>query len=230
MRLANGLNHLAINTKDIKTQIKFFTEVVGGELCALYWMHGATKTFHGFVRFSDTCSFAFVQSPQTVSSNDEPGHAAADQPGAMQHVALNVDSEAELLAIRDRVRSTGHWIMGPIDHGFCKSIYMAAPEGIMLEFCTSDGRSIDEEAWIDPEVMRLAGITAEELEAFKHPKPFVSQGGRVAQPPLDTSKPVLKRPPGGKAAFSMSDQEVLEKLSETTPPVQPELKDTTRAA
>jgi catechol 2,3-dioxygenase-like lactoylglutathione lyase family enzyme len=28
MRLANGLNHLAINTKDIKAQIKFFTEVM----------------------------------------------------------------------------------------------------------------------------------------------------------------------------------------------------------
>src|SRR6516225_8888554 len=119
MGIANGLNHLAINTKDIKTQIKFFTEVVGAELCALYWMHGATKTFHGFLRFSDTCSFAFVQSPHTVNSKAEPGEAAVDEPGAMQHVALNVDTEPDLLAIRDRVRSTGHSIVGPIDHGFC---------------------------------------------------------------------------------------------------------------
>jgi catechol 2,3-dioxygenase-like lactoylglutathione lyase family enzyme len=224
MGIANGLNHLAINTKDIKAQIKFFTEVVGAELCALYWMHGASKTFHGFLRFSDTCSFAFVQSPQTVSSKAEPGEAAGDEPGAMQHVALNVDTEADLLAIRDRVRSTGHWIMGPIDHGFCKSIYMAAPEGITLEFCTSEGRAIDQEAWIDPEVVGLAGITSQELEAFKHPKPFVSRGGRVPQPLVDPSKPQFKRPPGGKAVFTMSDQEVLEKLSETTPPVQPKPK------
>jgi hypothetical protein len=191
-------------------------------------MHGASKTFHGFVRFSDTCSFAFVQSPQTVSSKIEPGESAVDQPGAMQHVALNVDTEADLLAIRDRVRSHGHWIMGPIDHGFCKSIYMAAPEGIMLEFCTSNGRAIDEEAWIDPEVMRLAGITSEELDAFKNPKPFVSQGGKTPQPSIDPSKPMLKHPPGGKAAFTMSDEEVLEKLSETTPPVHPKQK--TKAA
>jgi catechol 2,3-dioxygenase-like lactoylglutathione lyase family enzyme len=230
MRIANGLNHLAINTKDIKAQIKFFTEVVGGELCALYWMHGASKTFHGFVRFSDTCSFAFVQSPRTVNSEVEPSEAAVEEPGAMQHVALNVDSEADLLAIRDRVRSAGHWIMGPIDHGFCKSIYMAAPEGIMLEFCTSDGRAIDEEAWIDPEVMTLAGITAEELEGFKHPKPFISQGGKVPQPPIDPSKPILKHPPGGKAVFTMSDQEVLEKLSETKPPVQPTGRERVKAA
>src|SRR6516225_7898642 len=82
MGVANGVNHLAINTKDIKAQIKFFTEVVGAELCALYWMHGATKTFHGFLRFSDTCSFAFVQSPHTVNSKTEPGEAAVDEPGA----------------------------------------------------------------------------------------------------------------------------------------------------
>jgi catechol 2,3-dioxygenase-like lactoylglutathione lyase family enzyme len=229
MGIANGLNHLAINTKDIKAQIKFFTEVVGAELCALYWMHGANKTFHGFLRFSDTCSFAFVQSPQTVNSSAEPGEAAVAEPGAMQHVALNVDTEVDLLAIRDRVRSTGHCIVGPIDHGFCKSIYMAAPEGIMLEFCTSDGRRIDEEAWIDPEVMRLAGITREELEAFKHPASFVSQGGKVAQPPIDPSKPMLKVPIF-KAALTMSDQEVLEKLSETTPPVEPRRKNEVKAA
>ncbi len=229
MGIANGLNHLAINTKDIKAQIKFFTEVVGAELCALYWMHGANKTFHGFLRFSDTCSFAFVQSPQTVNSSAQPGEAAVDEPGAMQHVALNVDTEADLLAIRDRVRFTGHCIVGPIDHGFCKSIYMAAPEGILLEFCTSDGRRIDEEAWIDPEVMRLAGITREELEAFKHPASFASQGGKVARPPIDPSKPILKVPIF-KAALTMSDQEVLEKLSETTPPVEPRRKNEVKAA
>jgi hypothetical protein len=43
--------------------------------------------------------------------------------GVMQHLALDVDTEADLLVTRDRVRSHGHWVKGPIDHGFCKSIY-----------------------------------------------------------------------------------------------------------
>jgi hypothetical protein len=50
--------------------------------------------------------------------------AAPVAAGVMQHLGLNVDTEADLLAIRDRVRSHGHWVMGPIDHGFCKSIYL----------------------------------------------------------------------------------------------------------
>ena len=42
-------------------------------------------------------------------------------PGAMQHLALNVESEADLLAMRGHIRSRGVNVLGLIDHGFCKS-------------------------------------------------------------------------------------------------------------
>ena len=222
---ANGVHHLAICTKDIKKQIEFFTQTVGGELVALYWMHGVDNTFHGFVNFGKSCSIAFVQSPEIGEIQPQLGvsHPAwTGSPvaaGVMQHVALNVDSEADLLAIRDRVRSHGNWVMGPIDHGFCKSIYLAAPEGIKLEFSTSEGRPIDGEAWIDPEVVRLAGISLPDLERFKHPPEFESQGGTVPNPPVDMAHPPMKFPPGREKIYSMTDAEVLDRLSETTPPV-----------
>src|ERR1700732_2783034 len=63
MGLPNGVHHLAICTKDIKSQIEFYTQVVGMDLCALYWMHGDERTFHGFVRMGNS-SIAFVQSPE----------------------------------------------------------------------------------------------------------------------------------------------------------------------
>jgi catechol 2,3-dioxygenase-like lactoylglutathione lyase family enzyme len=222
---ANGVHHLAICTKDIKKQIEFFTQTVGGELVALYWMHGVDNTFHGFVNFGKGCSIAFVQSPEIgeiqpllgVSHPAWTGSPVAA--GVMQHVALNVDSEADLLAIRDRVRSHGNWVMGPIDHGFCKSIYLAAPEGIMLEFATSEGKPIDAEAWIDPEVVRLAGISLADLERFKHPPEFQSHGGTVPNPLVDMAHPPMKFPPGREKIYSMTDAEVLDRLSETTPPV-----------
>jgi hypothetical protein len=122
------------------------------------------------------------------------------------------------------VRSHGHWIMGPIDHGFCKSIYLAAPEGIMLEFATSEGNSIDAEAWIDPEVMQLAGINAEELRRYKKPPAFESKNGKVAQPAPDPGKPLMQFPAGRERIWTMSDEEVLRTMSETTPPVQPRNK------
>ena len=227
MGLPNGIHHLAICTKDIKKQIEFFTQVCGMELVALYWMHGVKNTFHGFVKLGDSSSIAFVQGPEVGEIQPIKGvsHAAwTGSPvaaGVMQHLALNVDTEAALLAIRDRVRSHGYWVMGPIDHGFCKSIYLAAPEGIMLEFSTSEGKPIDAEAWIDPEVVRLAGIRAEELQGYKTPPTFESQGGSVPQPAPEQSKLLMEFPPDKQGVLRMSDEEILAKLSETTPPVQP---------
>ena len=229
MGLPNGVHHLAICTKNMKEQIEFFTQVVGMELVALYWMHGVKNTYHGFVRLGDSSSIAFVQGPESGEIQPQTGVSHASwtaglvAPGAMQHLALNVDTEEDLLTMRDRVRSHGHWVMGPLDHGFCKSIYFAGPEGMMLEFSTSEGESIDAESWIDPEVVKLNGISLEELEQYKNPPAFESQGGSVQNPEVDLNDPPMQFPPGQEVIYSMSDKDVTEKMSETTPHVQPNL-------
>ena len=63
----NGIHHLAIATKDIKAQIEFFTDVLGAELVALYWMHGVDGAWHGFVKLHDTSYVAFVQTDEIAS-------------------------------------------------------------------------------------------------------------------------------------------------------------------
>lgn len=225
MGLPNGVHHLAICTKDIKQQIEFFTQVCGMELVALYWMHGVKNTFHGFLKLNDSSSIALVSSSeigeiQPIKGVSHPAWTASPvAAGVMQHLALNVDTEADLLTMRDRVREHGHWVMGPIDHGFCKSIYFGGPEGMMLEFSTSEGKSIDAEAWIDPEVVKLAGISAEDLKRYKAPAPYESKGGKVAQVPFEQSKIKMDFPPENRAVLKMSDEEVTRRLSETTPPV-----------
>ena len=227
MGLPNGVHHLAICTKDMKEQVEFFTQVVGMELVALYWMHGVKNTYHGFVKLGDSSSIAFVQGAESGEIQPQAGVSHASwtaglvAPGAMQHLALNVDTEEDLLTMRDRVRSHGHWVMGPLDHGFCKSIYFAGPEGMMLEFSTSEGEAIDAESWIDPEVVKLNGISLEELEKYKKPSAFESQGGSVQNPEVDLNNPPMQFPPGQEVVYSMSDEDVTAKLSETTPPVQP---------
>src|SRR5207237_1286863 len=71
---------------------------------------------------------------------------ASCAPGTMQHVAFNVDSDADLLAMRDRIRSRGIQVLGPLDHGLCKSIYFAGPENLSLEIASS-AEPIDARAW-----------------------------------------------------------------------------------
>ena len=63
MNKIEGLHHLAICTGDMKAQIDFFTDKLGMELQALYWMHGVENTFHAFLRLNDESSIAFVHNP-----------------------------------------------------------------------------------------------------------------------------------------------------------------------
>ena len=227
MGLPNGVHHLAVATKDIKAQIEYFTDVLGMELVALYWMHGVAGAWHGFLKLNDHCSIAFVQTPdiakipRTLGLTHAGSAAAPVSGGAMQHLALNVDTLDELLALRDRIRSRGITVFGPLDHGLCHSIYFAGLEDLALEIATSE-RGIDARAWIDPEVVALAGISAEELERYRKPPAFASSGGAVKQPPLDLAKPYPRGFPEAmyRALIALPDEEVTAKLSEPIPPVQ----------
>lgn len=222
----NGVHHFAMCTADIRAQIAFFTDVLGMELVALYWMHGVQGAWHGFLKLNDQCSIAFVQTPEVATIPIEIGVTHAGNPGApcaaggLQHIAFNVDTEEELLAMRDRIRSRGVHVLGHIDHGFCKSIYFAGPETLTLEVSTSEGQAIDPEAWIDPEVVALAGISAEELARFKSPAPYARPAQAVAQPSLDSNTPRLAYPPAIYATImARSDADTFARASETEPPV-----------
>ena len=221
----NALHHLAISTKDIKAQIEFFSDVLGAELVALFWMHGVPGGWHGFCRLNDRCSVAFVQLPANAEIESELGvtHAGTgagpSAPGTMQHVAFNVDSVDELVAMRDRIRSRGINVFGEIDHGMCHSIYFAGPEGLVLEVATSEA-AIDPNAWIDPEVVALAGISADELARYVHPEPYGGEGGTVGQPPVDMARPQLAYPkPILEKIMSVPDAELTSSRSYAEPPV-----------
>jgi catechol 2,3-dioxygenase-like lactoylglutathione lyase family enzyme len=226
MLRCNGVHHLAISTGDIKAQIAFFSDVLGMELVALYWMHGVEGAWHGFLKLADASYVAFVQTPAIGKIERELGVTHSGSPGApssggtMQHVAFNVDSVEELMAFRDRIRSRGLTVVGPIHHGLCDSIYFAGPEDLSLEIATSF-RAIDGREWIDPEVVALANISPEELARFRAPKPLSLTGGTRAQPALDKSKPWMRGwPPGVYEHFAaMPDAEFTEQMSETEPPV-----------
>ena len=226
MNKVDGLHHLAICTADMKSQIEFFTDKLGMELVALYWMHGVANTWHGFLRLNDESSIAFVCNPDIEKIPVRLGETHAGNPGAncspgtMQHVALRVKGDKELVAMRDRLRSKGVPVLGPLDHGMCKSIYFAGPENLSLELSFSD-EPIDARAWIDPEVVALAGISPRELERYKQSSDFEDQGGAVKQPAADGPGPHMTNYPAGayQAIISMPDEATLG-MVENKPPVE----------
>ena len=79
---------------------------------------------------------------------------------------------------------------------------------------------IDANAWIDPEVQALAGISDEELERFKSPAGFTGDGGAVAQPGADAPGPHMTNYPEGRYEMIIGlPDEVVWENSENEPPV-----------
>lgn len=226
MNKVEGLHHLAITTTNIKKQIEYFSDVLGMELVALYWMHGVENTLHGFMRLNDESAIAFVQAPEIRDIDVNIGTTHAGNPtgpcaaGTTQHIALAVKNGEELLAIRDRIRSKGVPVIGPVDHGFCASIYFAGHENLTLELSYSE-EPIDQEKWIDPKVVELCDISQEELAGYKVSADFESQGGALPQPGLESDGPHLTGFPEGvyEVMLGMSDAEVSAAMDETEPPV-----------
>ncbi len=220
----NGMHHIAICTADIKKQIEFFTDVLGARLVALYWMHGTEGAWHGFLELSASSTVAFVQHPDVQAKPRTPDLTHARTPGhftsagTMQHLALNVDTEQELLAMRDRIRSRGIVALGPVDHGMCKSVYFAGLEGLCLEISTSR-EAIDPAIWIDRDVAAKAGISSEELQRFVNPAAFEATDGPVKQAAYDPSKPHMDYPEDiYRMLLGMSDEDFVKAHDWSAPP------------
>lgn len=219
-----GVNHLALSTKDMKNQVKFWSEVLGCPLKALYWMHGVPDTFHGFIELNPDSYIAFVQHPKNSDEIElgktHAGNASGPSAiGTMQHVALHVDTFDELMTMRDRIRSHGVQVMGPLDHGFIQSIYFAGPEGLSLEIAT--GSDIPAENWIDPEVTDLCGMSLQEVDAYKNPVAHTPADEPVPQPDRTRWTDAIFLPEKyHDAVMRIPDQEAWDRFSETEPPVQ----------
>jgi len=219
-----GIHHLAFMASDIKKHIEFFSQVMGCPLVAIFDMHGVPGALHAFLRMNDHSYFSIVQMPAVAEIPIEVGktHAGSgglpSAAGTLQHLAFGVDSEADLLAMRDRIRSHGINVIGPIDHGMCKSIYFAGPDQTTLEVATSE-KAVDPAVWIDPAVLERAGISAEEAARYKAPAAYVGPSP-VPQPAYDPAKPHMVYPKEVYENLLRTPDEVLTKVaSYTAPPV-----------
>ena len=101
----------------------------------------------------------------------------------------------------------------------CSSIYFAGLEGLNLEIAWS-AVGIDENAWIDPEVVALAGISSEELKTFTRPAAYLNPGAPLPNPPIDPAKPHVKYPdPVYQLLMTTPDDVLIARMSESEPPV-----------
>ncbi|RIA37965.1 catechol 2,3-dioxygenase-like lactoylglutathione lyase family enzyme [Hephaestia caeni] len=129
-----GAHHVAYRCLDAEQTRWFYEDVLGLRLAAALVIAEAPGTgeqleyMHLFFELGDGKYIAFF---------DAPGNArpeVLDRKHSFDiHVALEVASEEELLAMQERIRGHGKTCFGPVEHEFVRSIYMYDPNGIQLE-------------------------------------------------------------------------------------------------
>ncbi len=220
-----GIHHIAIMTGDMKRQIEFFSDVLGAPLVAIFDMHGVPGGIHAFLKLDGGCYFSLVQLPETAETPITLGltHAGTgagnSAPGTMQHLAFYVEDEDRLIAMRDRIRTKGVNVIGPLNHGMCKSIYFAGPEHMTLEVACP-GMPVTADRWVDPSVLAKVGISPEEAQSYSNPDGFDGAGGSVKQPDFDPSKPHMAYPAENyKMMLSVPDEALAAMADHSEPPV-----------
>jgi catechol 2,3-dioxygenase-like lactoylglutathione lyase family enzyme len=220
----DGIHHVAIMSANMKEQLTFFTQVLGFPLVGLFEMHGVPGGKHAFLKMAEDSFFSVVELagideiPSTLGITHAGTGAGKCAAGTMQHLAFRAPDEAGLLALRDRIRSYGVPAIGPIGHGFCKSIYFAGPEGLTLEVSYAVSE-VDPAHWVDPKMLDECGISGEEAAAMMAPTPFVG-ASPVAQPGYDPAVPQMGYPPERlKLMLAVPDEVITAQGSYDQPPV-----------
>ena len=137
------LHHVAYRCKDAKETAEFYTKVLGLEYAMAVSEDRVPSTgeehpyMHIFFRMDDGSYVAFFELPESPAMGRD-----GNTPAWVQHLALRVDDEAALLRNKARIESHGVEVLGPVDHGICKSIYFFDPNGHRLEL-TVDCMSAD---------------------------------------------------------------------------------------
>lgn len=160
MKTLNNIHHAAYRCRDAEQTRWFYEEVLGLPLTValveerdfgLPEDNGEPRKFmHLFFELRDGNFIAFFDQPGACTEAD---FARADS--FDRHIAIEADSHEELLAWQARINSKGKSCLGPVDHGFCDSVYMYDPNGLQVEICAKK-----------PEYVAIMKAEADKVEAM----------------------------------------------------------------
>ena len=142
--LPSRLHHTAYVSKDLEATRKFYEDVIGLPLIATWCesdeLFGKERTYcHCFFGLADGGALAFFQ---FADSDDQAEFGPAMPASPFHHIALNVDAETQK-GIEERIRAAGYKLPDTyvLEHGYCRSIYVTDPNGMIVEFTYDDHRA-----------------------------------------------------------------------------------------
>src|ERR1700722_19380661 len=127
-KLPSRLHHTAYVTRDLEATRKFYEELIGLPLvatwCEVDELFGAERVYcHLFFALGDGGALAFFK---FAKPEDEELFGPKMPASPFHHIALNVDKETQSFVL---------------EHGYCRSVYVTDPNGLILEFSLDSPRA-----------------------------------------------------------------------------------------
>ncbi len=153
MSLIKRIHHVAYRCKDAKETVEFYQKYLKMNFVLAIAEDKVPSTkepdpyMHIFLDAGNGNVLAFFELPTKPEMGRDP-----NTPAWTQHLALEVDSEQELLDVKARLEADGIEVVGPTDHTIFKSIYFYDPSGHRLELAYNTGtpdmyKQLDEVKW-----------------------------------------------------------------------------------
>ena len=129
------LHHTAYVSKDLEATRHFYEDILGMPLVATWCeqeeLFGKERTYcHCFFGMKDGSALAFFQFAHE-DDQAEFGPDLASSP--FRHIALNVDKDTQD-ELERRIKAAGIDATYTLEHGYCRSIYVVDPDGMIVEF------------------------------------------------------------------------------------------------
>jgi catechol 2,3-dioxygenase-like lactoylglutathione lyase family enzyme len=153
------LNHFAWRCRDAEETRHFYEDLLGLPLVHVIQQDYVPSTgeynpyTHIFFEMRDGSYVAFFDLGDGIASAPSP-----NTPAWVNHLALEVETEAELLAAKARLEEAGIEVLGITDHHIIHSIYFFDPNGLRVELTR---RAVD-----DAYMKQEAAIARQKLDAW----------------------------------------------------------------
>ncbi|MXO59931.1 VOC family protein [Altererythrobacter salegens] len=138
------LHHTAYVAKDLEATRHFYEDILGFPLVATWCeqeeLFGKERTYcHCFFGLKDGSALAFFQ----FAHADDQAQFGPEIPSSpFIHIALNVD-KATQDELEKRIKDADLKATYVLEHGYCRSVYVVDPDGMIVEF-TCDAEHADQ--------------------------------------------------------------------------------------
>jgi len=148
-KLPSRLHHTAYVTRDLEATRRFYEEIIGLPLvatwCEIDELFGAERVYcHLFFGLADDSALAFFG---FANQQDQELFGPKMPASPFHHIALNVDQDTQQ-GIEQRLKAAGYREPQTyvLEHGYCRSVYVTDPNGMILEFTLDDPKMVGKAA------------------------------------------------------------------------------------